>query len=178
MLKDLIIRTQDKNDEALLMLIEKFKPLMKKYAWKINCVDAYDEILLYFIKLMKNIKISNLRNQTDAGIVTYISKSIHSYYCHQIQKIIRTNNEVVMSDLSDEQLYLVQGAMSAKDKTNVFVEWGFEQYLTSNEIKVIYLIFVQGYSSVEVAKIRKQSRQSVNQIKKRALEKIRKVISV
>ncbi len=44
------IRNAQKNDEEnMLLLIEKFRPLMVKYARKLNYEDAYDDIMLYFI---------------------------------------------------------------------------------------------------------------------------------
>lgn len=176
MLKDLVMKSQNRDEEAMLSLIETFNPLIKKYARKLNDMDSYDEILLYFIEIIKNLKIETLRNQTDAGIVTYINKSVYSFYCHKVQKIIQKKNEVIMSNLTDEQLYFEQGKMSVEDTVNIFAERGLEQYLTSKEMIIINLIFVQGYSSEDIAKMKRQSRQSINQIKKRALEKIKKVI--
>lgn len=46
MLKDSIAAAQQKDSNALLALIEKFKPLLKKYAYKLHYEDAYYDLQL------------------------------------------------------------------------------------------------------------------------------------
>ena len=41
MLKDTIAAAQQNDEESLLALIEKFKPLLKKYAYKLHYEDSF-----------------------------------------------------------------------------------------------------------------------------------------
>lgn len=57
MLNSTIRNAQENDEEDMLLLIEKFRPLMVKYARKLNYEDAYDDVMLYFIKLVKSINL-------------------------------------------------------------------------------------------------------------------------
>lgn len=48
MLDETIASAQHNNSESLLALIEKFKPLLKKYAYKLHYEDAYYDLQLDF----------------------------------------------------------------------------------------------------------------------------------
>lgn len=51
MLDETIASAQHNNSESLLALIEKFKPLLKKYAYKLHYEDAYYDLQLDFIQI-------------------------------------------------------------------------------------------------------------------------------
>lgn len=51
MLSEAIASAQHNNPDSLLALIEKFKPLLKKYAYKLHYEDAYYDLQLDFIIL-------------------------------------------------------------------------------------------------------------------------------
>lgn len=46
MLKDTIAAAQQNDEESLLALIEKFKPLLKKYAYKLHYEDSFFDLQL------------------------------------------------------------------------------------------------------------------------------------
>lgn len=48
MLSEAITSAQHNNPDSLLALIEKFKPLLKKYAYKLRYEDAYYDLQLDF----------------------------------------------------------------------------------------------------------------------------------
>ena len=49
-------------------------------------------------------------------------------------------------------------------------------FLNENEYQVIRLIYMEGYTSAEIARMANKSRQAVNQIKIRALKKIKNIL--
>lgn len=59
------------NSEILMELIKQFKPLLKKYAWKLGYEDAYEDLQLEFIKLIKEFPTETLSVKNDAGVVSY-----------------------------------------------------------------------------------------------------------
>lgn len=178
MMAELIMNAQNKDENAMMHLIFKFDPLLKKYAGKLKREDAYEDMRAYFIELIHFIDINNLRNPSEAGIVTYISRSVYTYYCHKVREIRYDRKEVAMTALSSEQIYLLESTFSTKESSNIFLELEAEKYLTEDEYLITHLIFEEGYSTEDVARMKKCSRQSVNQIKKRALKKIASLMDV
>lgn len=55
--------------------------------------------------------------------------------------------------------------MAKQDETDVFIELGVYNLLNEKEKKIIYLVYVKGYTTAEIARICHKSRQSVNQLK-------------
>lgn len=53
MISDLIAEDQNGNSDATLLMIEKFKPLLKKCAYKLYYEDAYNDLLVDFIELIR-----------------------------------------------------------------------------------------------------------------------------
>jgi len=56
MTAELISRSQTGDKTATLELIEKFHPLLKKYAFRLFYDDAYDELLVDFVGLLQAAK--------------------------------------------------------------------------------------------------------------------------
>lgn len=178
MLVELIMNAQSKDENAMVNLIFKFDPLLKKYARKLDHEDAYEDMIVYFIELIHYIDIKRLKNPTDGGIVTYINRAVYNYYCRKVKELIYSRNEIVMSDLSAEQNYMLESRFSTKEKSDFLRELEAEKYLTEKEFATIDLIFIKGYSAEEIAGMKQCSRQSVNQTKKRALKKIASLMDI
>jgi len=70
---DMILSSQKHDDKATIYLIEKFKPLLKKFASKLSYEDAYYDLLIDFIELIQNIRLETLRNRDEGSIVSYIA---------------------------------------------------------------------------------------------------------
>lgn len=154
-------------------MIKKFRPLMVKYARKLGYEDAYDDIMLYFIKLIKTIKLDKLTDQTDKIIISYINKSITNFYHKKIPQIVSRQKEVIMSELTEEQQYYIEVKMARTDEINILDEYGLEYLLTDAERKLIYQIYVEGHSVAELARYQNRTRQAVNQQRSRAIRKIK-----
>lgn len=176
MLRDLVEKAQKGDDVATMELIDKFSLLFKKYARKMNYEDAYEDIMLYFIELVKSLNLNKLSCQKDEVIVSYISVSIRNFYNKKIQKVIEGKREILFSDLSEEQAYYVEIQTAKEDVENIFIKFGMENLLNENERWVIYLIYCEGYTTADIARLTNKSRQAVNQLKNRALNRLRKTL--
>lgn len=82
------------NSEILIELIKQFKPLLKKYAWKLEYEDAYEDLQLEFIKLVKEFPIENLSLKNDAGVVSYLNKSIYHAFIALSKKEHNHQNDI------------------------------------------------------------------------------------
>lgn len=178
MLYKLINSVQSNDQNAMMELIERFQPLLKKYAAKLNYEDAYEDLMLYYIGLIKSLNLKKLSCTKDEIIVSYINVSVKNFYKKEITKIIRCKKEVALSDLTEEQKYYVDVKSAAEDETDLFMEFGLREVLNENECQVIYLLYVEGYTTAEIARLSSKSRQAVNQLKNRALNKIKKSLNL
>jgi len=118
---DIIVKLQGGDDDATLLLIEKFNPLLKKYAYKLSYDDAYNDLLLNFIELLHNMQIENIHNKSEEGsVVSYICTSVHSSYVKRLIEVKRLRNLLLYSDLNNNELYYVE-SISATDKVRIMV---------------------------------------------------------
>ncbi|MFG6322132.1 MAG: hypothetical protein K1W41_11515 [Lachnospiraceae bacterium] len=173
MLDRFIQRAQENSEEDMLCLIEKFQPLMVKYARKLDYEDAYNDIVLYFIRLIKSINLKNLTDTSDRVIVSYINRSITNFYNKKIPKLISRPREIMMSELTEEQQYYIEVATAREDETDIVSEFGLEHMLTAGEQQLIYEVYVEGHSVADLAKKQNRTRQAVNQQRIRAINKIK-----
>ncbi len=173
MLCDLIRRAQVGNNDAVVELIDRFQPLLKKYAAKLKYEDAYEDIILFFIEFIKYFNLKSMNSLKDEVIVSYINTSIINFYNKKIQKLIERKKEIIISDLTREQIYYAEVRLAKEDKTDIFTELGIEKKLNQNECRIIYLVYIEGYSVAEIARYLDKSRQAVNQLKHRALKKLK-----
>ena len=178
MLYELINSVQRDDKEAMTELIDRFQPLLKKYAAKLNYEDAYEDMVLYYIGLIKNINLNQLICTRDEVIVSYINVSIINFYKKKVLKLINSKKEIALSDLTEEQMYYVDVKSAVEDETDIFTEFGLKNLLNDNECRVIYLIYVEGYTTAEIARLSNKSRQAVNQLKNRALKKIKNAFNL
>lgn len=173
MTKNLIIQSQTGNSDATLKLIDKFDPLLKKYAYRLFYEDAYNDLLFDFIKFLSNIQLDALRNTNEGTLVSYIHTSIRSDYIKRLIALKKLHNFVPYSALSDNQLYYAEVASAT---SNSYFEFEFKEIeceLTELELLVVKMFYLMGYSAAEIASTRGTSRQAVNQAKNRALKKLK-----
>lgn len=171
MLRELLDDAEKHDEKAMVELIERFSPLFKKYALKLGYEDAYEDIILWFIELVKSGKLASLQEKV---IVSYIQVSVMNYYNKKIRKIIESRKEIVLSDLSEEHTYLIEAKIAKEDRQDLFWELNVIDILNKSELQLLRLSFYYGYSIAEIARISGKSRQAVNQKKKRALKKLEK----
>ena len=68
MLCELVNKAQIGDENAMIELIARFDPLLKKYASKLNYEDAYEDALLFFIELIKRLRLDTLKDGGDCNV--------------------------------------------------------------------------------------------------------------
>ena len=174
MTDDLIAKLQAGDSGATLTLINKFDPLLRKYAYKLYYDDAYNDLLFDFIELLHNIRLERIRGSSEGFLVSYICTSIHRSYINRLISIKKLQKFVPYSALSDNELYRVEAASATADSYFNLEMTGMDQVLTKLELSIIKMLYMRGYTVTETANIYGISRQAVNQTKKRALQKLEK----
>lgn len=173
MLRDLVKKAQENDKEAMLKLIEQFAPLLRKYSRKLNYEDSYEEMTLFFIELIKSFRLDKLSCTEDGVITAYINVSVRHFHDKKIAESINRQKEIPLSDLTEEQVYYAQASCAREDTASLFLEFNTGNLLNQREQRVIHQIFVEGYTTAEIARLSHKSRQAVNQLKHRALKKLR-----
>ncbi len=177
MTADLIFSSQSGDKEATLLLVEKFNPLLKKYSFKLFYEDSYNDLLADFLDLIHSIELDSIRSGDEGSMVAYIKASMHNSYVKRLRKIHRTSNVQLFSELSDSELYYMEVINSTEDKYKEFDAEIIGRVLSNSETAVIRRIYFLGYTSADISKIIGVSRQAVNQMKNRALKKLKNFYS-
>lgn len=174
MISDLIILSQSGDENATLSLVNKFKPLLNKYAYKINYGDAYEELLLEFLILIKSIQLHSISNNSEGALVTYIQKSIYNSFVKQSIKIKQLRSVSLYSELSEGEMYYVESITAHSNDYDLDIDLqSINHILTNQELIIIKMIYFLGYSPLEISIFYGISRQAANQTKKRALKKLK-----
>ncbi len=174
MLKDLIEKLP--NNDACLELIEMFDKLLRKYARLLSYEDSYEEMRLFFIELIFQLKNKKICTDNDGYIVSYISKAVRNQYI-ALSKGHRMKREISFSDISEAQLIYVEQQTSTEDRYDISDYFPQKNPLSNRETIILKAIFMKECSVEKIAQELGISRQAVNQAKNRALEKIRNSIT-
>lgn len=173
MTADLITQSHSGNADATIALINKFNPLIKKYAYQLHEDDAYDDLLVDFIQLIHNIDLDKIHNRCDGCLVSYISRAMRCAFIKESKQRKSLQDIVLDSELEDDQIYHIESLLSQRDSYFQYELPGIESVLTKREASVIRMIYINGYSACEAAQRLGTSRQAVNQMKNRALKKLK-----
>lgn len=172
MLEDSIGAAQRKDSNAILTLIERFQPLLRKYAYKLHYEDAYYDLQLDFIQIIQNIKLDSRITQSEGAIVNYICNSVHHAYCKRLKYILdRPSLTVGLDTLTNAQIRDTLSTVSRHSFFDVSID--MEKILTEKERTIIILTYEYQLSSAEIARKVHTTRQSINQCKRRAEQKLR-----
>ena len=106
-------------------------------------------------------------------MVSYICTSVHSSYVKRLIEVKRLRNLLLYSDLNDSELYYIESISATNDVYQEYELSFIKKILTKQELTVIRMIYFTGYTVTEIANFYGTSRQAVNQMKNRALKKLR-----
>lgn len=163
-----ILASQAGDQEAMLKLIQKFRPLLKKYIRRLFMEDAESELTLQFIEIISNLDMTNLRSQNEGAIINYICTAMYHAYC----KTQLRQRELQTVDIEEPVIQAYLTTMLDDDGVNHLPPYP-AGLLSPQEEKTVRSIYEQGYSAAEIARVLGVTRQSVNQMKMRALKKLK-----
>lgn len=174
MLRDSILAAQKGDKSALLYLIEKFQPMLRRYARRLSYEDAESDMVLEFIELIHRISLDSLQSTADGSIVCYIAKAVQHTYYSKISKQKNQNHDA----LSWEELFESEKVYGGAEFINVDLLMFIDVLkscpsLTNRETWILYKIYYEGYTSSELAAMLGTTKQNLNQIKLRGLAKLR-----
>lgn len=172
-IQDLIRQVAECNNDAAAELLKRFKPLLTKYAIKLQYEDAYSDLSLAFLILIRQIA-HNPTLREEGAIVSYIQVSIKRTYYKLKKKAEEYQNRHFNLD-TDPDVYarmLEINHAGSDDYAFIEIEDAFST-LSRMERQIIYGIFKDGHTAADLAQQYGCSRQAITQTKQRALKKLR-----
>lgn len=174
MIIDDIRSGQSGNQQAVLDLINKFYPALSKYARKLGTEDAYYDLQVEFLELILRLDCDKLSSTSEGAMVQYLSQSIYHAYIKLLRHLIDNKVPTISADeLTDRVLY--QNSIVYTNQHNLFDF--LSTLLTPQEANVFYQICILGYSAADLSRKGAGSRQSINQMKQRAISKLRLLLT-
>lgn len=180
---ELIKKAKEGNQEAIEEIIQKYQKMIENInrCWG-NTEDGIQEGIIGLLKALelydieKNVKFSTFAYYWILQrIRRYREKEYYRTSCKQIMKIQRGKAKKVREIEAKEYFQ----AMQEKDENTelkVYTEQIIQKVCTERERKILYAVYVQGYTYVEIGKEMGLTQQRITAILKRILQKIRKEI--
>ena len=94
---DLFLNAYNGNSFAQLQIVQRFQPLLKKYAALLKYEDAYSDLQLYLLELLHSGKLTKLQRKDDGTLVKYIESSIRHQYISLNSRKNAVDNSVIAS---------------------------------------------------------------------------------
>jgi len=171
------IKAAKEDDTCLFDLIVKFAPLLKKYSYILKYEDAFYELQADFIELIMGTDFDRIFNINNYILLSYIKKSIYNSYLKRSKKYSEyCYRNCFFCEMSKEQLAANLHDYKMHDEYDELIKGLFQKCLTKIECEIINLIYYCGYNSSEISRIKHISRQAVDQMKNKALNKLYKKI--
>ena len=98
---NLISEAKDGNKNSMLEILNKFKPLIKKYSYKMNYEDAENDLILSMIQLIYDMPYLN----NDGHAVNYINQSIYNAYIKYIKLQIKNGRMNTCTTQKKSKIY-------------------------------------------------------------------------
>ena len=168
----MIERSQNGDEESTMKLVERFSPLLRKYARKADVEDSFEELQCRFLELLAAIDIRKLNCRTDSVIIQYINQTLFHQYI-AISKKSKTPVYAYIDDLSDYNPLEHDIRLSEVDEYLSLLLIDMQRTLTMVEYRTLFSLYILQYSVSETSNKLGISRQAVNQTKKRALQKLK-----
>lgn len=166
-LLNLVSKAQNGNETAMLSIIIRFEPLIKKLSRELNYEEAQTDLIIFIIELTRKIPRDKFNNNDEGQLVNYIHKSLTNRKFYLFRKYVKGTPEKI--PLDETRI----GCESMIDKLDdkIFLEELLRK-LSTLQKQILTLKYLYGYSNIEIANKLNISRQAVNQAKNRAMNKI------
>ena len=137
---------QNGDREQALALLEKFSPLLKKYAFFMQSEDALPDFQCFLPALSKNLQLDKLTMSTDGAIISYINKAIYHHYI-ALSKAKRHQLPTVSIEIqTDYDPLQFDTAFSESDTYNNLLLLDLKRALSAEEYHIIYDHYFRQYS--------------------------------
>lgn len=166
-----ISQAQNDDKQAIMFVINKFKPLIGKYSYLLKYDDASSDLIISLIEIIKKMPIHTNENlKIDKFLVGYIASAIKNRYIYLSKKYYKVYLNEITLNLNNINI----GNSEKFDLDDKIFVWQLLDKLSKLQREVLILKFIKDYSDKDICKTLKISRQSVNRTKNRGLDNMRR----
>lgn len=169
-----ILAYQGGDANAALELVEKFRPLIKRYAFFLHREDSFEDLQCFLLSMLKTWDMSRLSSTDDATIIRYIANSVKNEYMALSKQKGKERGTSYLEDATVPQVIEYEQRTSTWDQYNQLTLQDLHKVLNQYEFAIIYAIYFEQQSVAEVAQQKHKTRQAINQTKIKALQKLKK----
>lgn len=160
---------QQNNQMELQALIKQFEPLLQKYAYQLEYEDGKSDLVVFMIKFIQTVNLNKF--EADAQLTAYLKVSVKHEFYHLLKKYRKRLYSEQPTEHKDLEKLQQNATIDANSDFNIDISW--PKKFTKKEQDILYLHYGLDYSIAEIATMQHISRQAVNQLKNRALKKIK-----
>ncbi|CAL7888035.1 hypothetical protein FUSNEC_GEN_129_09380 [Fusobacterium necrophorum subsp. funduliforme] len=180
---ELIKKAKEGNQEALEEIIQKYQKMIENInrCWG-DTEDGIQEGIMGLLKALelydieKNVKFSTFAYYWILQrIRRYREKEYYRTSCKQIMKIQRGKAKKVR-EIEAKEYFQAMQEKTENTELKVYTEQLIQKVCTERERKILYAVYVQGYTYAEIGKEMGLTQQRITAILKRILQKIRREI--
>ncbi len=168
----LIKMSQFGDSDSLLKVINRFDPLIKKFAKKLDYEEAETDLVISLIQIIKTVNLSKFSNVLEGALVKYICNSLTNGCIDLFRKYVFKRTKELELDLDIIQIEIdMDSKMFIDDLLNL-------SFLTNQQRLILKQSYISEYSDAEIAKMLNISRQAINKTKNRGLHAIKNYLAL
>ena len=168
-----ILAYQGGDSNAALELVEKFRPLIKRYAFFLHREDSFEDLQCFLLSMLKTWDTNRLSSTDDATIIRYIANSVKNEYIALSKQKAKERGTSYLEDATLPQALEYAQKTSTCDQYDQLTLQDLHKVLNEYEFAILYAIYFEPRSVAEVAQQRHKTRQAINQTKIKALKKLK-----
>lgn len=165
-----IKKVQDGSKEELVVLIDKFKPLINKLSRKLNYEESQTDLIITFIETIESMKLSQFEMSNEGSMVNYICKILNNRHIDLFRKNVKDIKEEIEINLD-----ITRGCQIYDIDSEIFIRSLLDK-LPENQKKILEYKYINDYSDIQIGEKMKITRQAVNRSKNRGLENLRSIL--
>jgi len=168
---DLIKRAKNFDKESMELLLSKFDPILSSLSRKLQNEDAKSELTIFFIRMIYEIKLTNLMNSSDGALVNYIKQGLYREY-YKLNKVA----PIISVEFND--IFTIDTNDYVQIEYKVFLdELVMKKVINERQKYVLLKRYFYHCTDEEISIELCISRQAVNKIHRKAIDNLKKYLN-
>jgi len=163
---ELLKKASKGNQDSTIMIVEKFKPLIKKYSYELKYEEANTDLVIALIESISALVNSLPMDADDPLVIYYIQKKLYYKKIDLFRKHVKSKIDTIPVDFIEE-------ITDSTQDNNMLIFIDLLKPLTRRMKDVILMRYAYMMSDSEIALKFNVSRQSISQTRCKALSLIR-----
>jgi RNA polymerase sigma factor (sigma-70 family) len=173
---NLINCIQKGDEDALLEMINRFEPLIKKLSKKMIYEKSETDLIIFFIQILQSLDLGKFSKFSEASLVRYIQVSLNN-------KAIGCSKRHYLYKIEEVHLDFDMFYADTNTGVDISTKLAIHELLELNELsqrqrEVLKRYYLYGYSDIEIAQKLNISRQAVCKSRNRGLNIIRDYLKI